>query len=277
MKICILGSTGVLGVALRKALLSKGVDFFVLSHEEVDIENFEELKSILEQEKPTHIINTVAIVGIEPCDEKPLEAFSINTLPSYLISNFCLQRDMTYVYISTHAVFDGTKEDYYYETDKPRPMNIYAGTKLLAEQFVESICDKFYIVRVPTMFGNRENNKKGFTDKVLEWLRSEKDVKVATDKIDTLSFSDDIAEQIVQMILMKYEYGTYHIANEGSCSFYEFVSEVAAILGIKKDIIKALDKDFPSKYYKPLRTPIASVRAPKLRGWKEALRNFLRE
>ena len=39
-----------------------------------------------------------------------------------------------------------------------KPNNIYSGSKYLSEVFVESICKKHYIIRFPTLFGDRKNN-----------------------------------------------------------------------------------------------------------------------
>ena len=52
-----------------------------------------------------------------------------------------------FVYVSTDSVFDGTHGNYS-ETDLPSPLNVYAQTKLLAEQEVLRAHSAALIVRV---------------------------------------------------------------------------------------------------------------------------------
>ena len=50
---------------------------------------------------------------------------------------------------------------------------------------MKSICKKYYIIRFPTLFGERKNNLLGFVDKVIISLENNKDLKIADDKIDS--------------------------------------------------------------------------------------------
>ena len=119
------------------------------------------------------------------------------------LAKICKINNIILVQTSTHAVFDGTKNSSYNEKDIPKPNNIYSGSKYLSEVFVKSICKKNYIIRFPTLFGDRKNNLLGFVDKVIISLKNNKDLKIADDKIDSPTYAKDAAINLIQILIKK--------------------------------------------------------------------------
>lgn len=272
-----LGVMGLLGTAIESICTQQGIDCIGLSHADIEITDFSNLKARLDRERPDVIINTVAIVGIDPCETEPIEAYRVNTLPAYQLAKYCQQRQITFIQVSTHAVFDGESEEPYTEKDLPNPTNIYSATKLMSETLAKNNCTRYYVIRVPSMFGQRRNNREGFTDKVRKWLNSGKPLKIADDKIDSPSYSKDIAEVLIRLIKDKEPYGVYHLANSGKVSLYEFVIEMANLTNKQIEVSRAKDSDFPSLAHKPLRTALVSEKLPPLRGWKQALDEYVNQ
>jgi dTDP-4-dehydrorhamnose reductase len=64
------------------------------------------------------------------------------------LAEACASRNIAFVHISTDAVFDGEKEGYYTEADDPRPLNVYAQTKLEGEKAVLKTNPRAIVVRV---------------------------------------------------------------------------------------------------------------------------------
>jgi dTDP-4-dehydrorhamnose reductase len=277
MKICVLGVTGLLGTAIEKVCNEKNVECIGLSHADVEITDFPALKEMLDRHKPNVIINTAALIGIDPCEKKPLEAFRINTIVPYQLSRYCQERNVVFVQISTPEVFDGESESAYTEDDFPNPINVYGATKLMAEVLVKNSCDKHYIIRPSAMFGERNNDKKGYADKVFEWLDSKEIIKVADDKIDSPSYSTDLAVVLIKIVTDRKPYGIYHLANNGQASLYEFVDETAGLINKQINLSRAKVSDFPVLGRKPLRMAITSKKLPALRGWKDALAEYVHQ
>ena len=144
----------------------------------------------------------------------------------------------------------------------------------MAESLVENYCRRYFIVRLPGMFGNRRNNKFGYADKVYRWINSKKALRVVDDKIDSHSYSLDVAESMLDLIINKQPYDIYHIANEGETSLYDFVIEMANIYNKKINISRAKVNDFPAKAHKSSYAALTSEKLPALRNWKEALSEF---
>jgi len=275
MKIFLIGASGCFGTELKKVCNKKKIELFSLSSSKLNILDYKALYGQIIIEKPDIIVNSAALVGINQCENNHKDAFAVNSVGPLNLAKICNKLKITLVQASTHAVFDGKKENPYDENDIPKPNNVYSGSKYLGELFVSSICEKYYIIRFPTLFGNRSNNLRGFVDKVIEKLSVNEDLKIATDKIDSPTYAKDAAEILLEIILKKKDYGIYHLCNKGNLSYYEFVNKIKAITGSKSKIIQVKDSDFPSDGFKPLKTAITSSKIKKTRSWEEALSEYI--
>lgn len=280
MKIALIGSNGLLGSALKKELSSKNYNVLLLTHDNFDISNITHY-SILIENNIDFVINTAAYLGVEPCEQNPLKAFEINTFSVGLLSRFCNTNKITLIHISTDAVFDG-KSGQYNEIISPEPINYYGLTKYNGEQLVKMLCEKYYIFRLPILFGNRENKGNTFIEKMYNlYLNGTKEFKIADDIISNPSYSNDVAESIINLIEKKYEYGIYHIFNSGGeNSLYDFASEFfnsKEIYDIKIHRAKAKDFSINELGKKPLNTSLISSKISPLRNWKEALKEYCKE
>ncbi len=277
MKILVIGSTGMIGSAFkRNPAEDAGYSFF--SHATLEIKDPAQLAGRLEQERPDYVINTAAYVGVEPCGNNPGEAFVVNTKAVKDLAEICKRLDICLVHFSSDGVFDGRKGDYYTEADTPNPVNMYGMTKYMGDLFVQNICPKYYILRVPILFGLRENRGKIFLEKMYELVRSgRKELRIADDIISCPSFTDDIARGALGIIKAKMPYGLYHLKNEGKASLFEFADRFFNKLGstVKLERAKASDFAAKEKELKPLNTSIRSVKIKHLRFWEEALDDYI--
>ena len=275
MKILLIGASGCFGTELRNICKDKGIKLFHKPSSNLNILDLKNLYNEISTKKPNVVVNAAAIVGINQCEENYNDAFAINSVGPLNLAKICNELKITLVQTSTHVVFDGKKTAPYNEKDIAKPNNVYSGSKYLGELFVSSICKKYYIVRFPTLFGERSNNLKGFVDKVVEKLSSNEDLKIATDKIDSPTYAKDAAAILLEIILKKKRYGIYHLANKGQLSYFKFVKKIKEVMKSKSNIIKAKDSDFPSKGFKPLKTALKSNKIQPGRNWEKALRDYL--
>ena len=129
LNILILGVTGLLGTALEEKCKSKNLNYLGLSHRDVEITDREKLMQILDSERPDVIINTIAMIGIDSCENSPVQAYEVNALAPYWLAKYADRKNITLVQISSVEVFDGMKKQPYVESDLPNPKNIYGLTK----------------------------------------------------------------------------------------------------------------------------------------------------
>lgn len=276
MKILLFGASGCFGTEFLSVAKNFKIKVFSYPSKKLDLVNFKQVQKKIKTLKPNVIINSTAIIGINKCEIEYNKSFEINSVCALNLAKICKKENIILVQTSSHAVFDGKKKSFYNENDKARPNNIYSGTKYLGELFVENICKKYYIIRFPTLFGNRNNNLLGFVDKTLLSLKKDKPLKIADDKIDSPTYARDAAELLIKMIIKKKPYGIYHLANSGKVSYYKFVLYLKKILKSKSKIIPVKDNFFPSKGFKSLKTSMNSVKLKPLRSWKNSLKEYLR-
>lgn len=275
MNILLFGSTGMLGTALEQVCKNRDLNCYSALHKDTDITDPDDLKQAIEKFVPDVIINAAALVGIAQCEYDPQKTFDVNTIAVSYLARLCEEKNIVFVQISSSSVFDGTKNDYYTEDDCVSPTASYSASKYVAECFTKTFCSKHYIIRLPLLFGPRQNRGERFVDMLIGKLQSDEKLEVSIDKIDSPTYTIDAANVILDIVEGAKPFGLYHVANHGKVSLYEFVSQFVKVSSSNLQILKAKDKDFKSPVYTPLALPLKSVKLRPLRSWKDALQEYI--
>jgi len=275
MKVLLLGSTGQVGTAIESHCKKKGIECLGLSRENIEITHPEEVESAIENYCPDVVINSVALQAIDKCVLHAAEAFEINSIAVSHLARICDKKDITLMQLSTHTIFDGTKNDYYTEDDGANPINIYGASKYLGEIFARNLCKKHYIVRIPVVFGSRRAGYYGFVDKVLQWIDEGRELKMTDNNTESFCYNLDVADSLICILLKKMPFGVYHVTNFGKASMYEFVSKIVEIMGVHSRVHRAKDKDFKALGKRPLHTAIKSIKLDPLRAWEDSLSEYI--
>lgn len=281
MNIVVIGANGQLGSDLVSVL--RGGEIIPLTHNDVEISDFNSISRMFEEYRPQIVINTTAFHNVPECEKDDLRAFAVNALgPKFLAQN-CVKNDATLLHISTDYVFDGKKNSPYLEDDLPNPLNVYGISKLTGEYYIKSVVGKYFIVRTAGLYGIHKCRAKGgnFIDSILNLSREGKEIKVVGDQYSTPTYTLDLANQINELIKTD-SYGLFHITNEGSCSWYEFAKAVFEFLNIKADLKEISQKEFYSTVRRPDYSVLENSRLKilgmnKMRHWKDALGDYLLE
>ena len=274
MQILLLGSSGALGTAIETVCKKQNINCIPVDHSDLEATLLNDLMRVVNHTNPDTIINAIGIPRIQTCEDSPIQAFATNTIiPSYL-TRICREKNIILVHPSTNAVFDGLTQRFYIETSEPNPLQDYGISKLAGEHFVRT-WEKHYIFRFPSTYGDRRNSSKGLIDEILSWLEGGKPVKIATDRIDSYTWTMDAAKIVILILTKKLPFGLYHIANDGQTSLFNFVCKIRDTLKLSNTILTAKDADFPCTTLKPLRNPLRSNYLQQLRSWDEALKEYL--
>lgn len=281
MKIVIIGANGQLGSDLVGAL--KDGEVIPLTHDDVEISDFDSVSKMFERYKPEVVVNTAAFHNVPECEKNDLKAFMVNGIgPKYLAQN-CVTYNSVLLHISTDYVFDGKKNTPYSENDIPNPLSVYGITKLIGEYYIKATMERYFIVRTCGLYGIYRCRAKGgnFIDTMLKLSKEQKEIKVVGDEILTPTYTLDLANQINELIKTDL-YGLYHITNEGSCSWYEFAKAIFEFLNIKVELKEIKQSEFPSTVKRPRYSVLENGRLKslginKMRHWKDALQSYLTE
>ena len=109
MRILVIGGNGFLGSHFSKFLSyyrGAGINMFSTSEK---FESEDDLLKINFSEFQA-VIYCSGIINIEKCESNPTEAFWVNSRLPSLIARKLVKTKTKFIYISTDAVFDGTKK-----------------------------------------------------------------------------------------------------------------------------------------------------------------------
>jgi dTDP-4-dehydrorhamnose reductase len=280
VKIVVIGSTGQLGTDLMKAL-GGAHEVTGLTHQSIEVSDYNSCL-ILKQHRPDVVVNTAAFHKTDQCEEEPSKAFSVNALGARNVASVCREIEALNIFVSTDYVFDGSKNRPYTENDVPAPINTYGVSKLAGEFFTRQNT-RHYVVRVASLFGAAGSSGKGgnFVETMIAKAVKKEPISVVDDMWMSPTYTIDAASMIGNMILAKTPYGVYHAANRGYCTWFEFAKEILKLTGFDSSLTPAKTTQSPGRANRPKFSALRSTKLSKyglrMRGWREALHDYLLE
>jgi len=277
MKVAVIGAGGQLGSDLMKVL----GDPVPLSHGDIEVVDPESCE-ILREISPDAIINTAAFHRTDECEDLPERAFSVNAMGALNLARMATSIGAINVFVSTDYVFSG-ESGHYFEEDPVRPVNVYGASKLAGEILTRAYSSRHYIVRVSSLFGSAGVSGKGgnFVEKMIANRECKGRLKVVDDMIMSPTYTLDAAEALRKMLDSGLRFGTYHLCNRGSCSWFEFAQAIFDILGETKEIASVDSSHYPTKARRPTDSSMSGHKLREsgiiMRGWREALESYLIE
>ena len=223
MKILVIGSNGQLGKCLQDQNFRKKYSVKFANKNDVDVENFSQLKNTLLKNKPHILINASGYTAVDKAETEIDQAYSINHLAVKNMAEICKQIDCILIHISTDYVFDGKSKTPYLEDDITNPQSVYGMSKLKGEQaIIDSSC-KFFILRTSWVYSEYGNN---FLKTILKIGKNLDSVSIVSDQIGCPTYGQDLASGILSIINHSYlggkSYGIYHFTGNEICSWYDF-------------------------------------------------------
>lgn len=277
MRVLVTGVKGQLGYDVVKDLEKRGHQPIGVDREEMDLMDNDAIRTFIMDLKPEAIIHCAAYTAVDKAEEEVEICYQINAESVKVISECAKELNVKLIYISTDYVFDGTKEGEYVETDLPNPINVYGASKLKGEQYVQSLLEKYYIVRISWVFGVNGNN----FIKTMRRLGSERDeLNIINDQVGSPTYTAHLAPLLVDMMETD-KYGIYHATNEETCSWYEFANEIFKQSGIEVKTNPITTDQYPTAAKRPMNSRMSKTKLKAngfnlLPTWQEALAHYLK-
>ncbi len=282
MKIIVTGVRGQLGYDCVRELKERGYkNILALDKSELDITDEIAVHKIINEYKPDIIMHNAAWTAVDKAETCPDLVRNVNALGTKYIADSCKEVGAKLVYISTDYVFEGigTKE---YEVNDPKlGLSVYGKTKSEGEDFVTSILNKYFIVRISWVFGINGNN---FVKTMLKLANSgKKELNVVCDQVGSVTYTYDLSKLLCDMIETD-KYGIYHATNEGIISWYDFAVEIFKEAGINMIVNPVTTEEYsklvPNQAKRPLNSRMSKKSLDeagfkRLPDWRDALKRYL--
>ncbi|MBP6091632.1 MAG: SDR family oxidoreductase [Crocinitomicaceae bacterium] len=240
MRILITGSNGLLGQKIVNQLNHSKVDFLAtskgenrnsnchaLNYVEMDIANQQEVETVFEKFKPTHVIHTAAMTNVDQCEQNPIECNRVNFEAVQLLMDASLKVNAHFQLLSTDFVFDGEKGNYS-ENDTVNPLSVYAHSKVNAENYLlQSDFTNWSIVRTIIVYGTAENlSRNNIVYWAKEALENGQKLAIIDDQFRAPTWADDLAWACIRICSLNKK-GIYHISGPETFSIFEIVQKIA--------------------------------------------------
>lgn len=276
MKVLVTGANGQLGYDVVKELQKQNIECYGASRQDFDIVDFEATENFIKNYMPDAVIHCAAYTAVDKAEDEQGLCYLVNASATENIAEICKKINAKMLYISTDYVFDGTKDDFYEVDDKPNPINVYGKTKLLGEQAVQRILNKYFIVRISWVFGEHGNN---FVKTMLRLGKERKEINVVADQYGSPTYTADLAALLVEMIKTD-KYGIYHATNEGVCTWAEFAEEIFKIAKLDVKVNHITTAEYPTKAKRPLNSRLSknSLKINSLKqlnNWQNVVKYFI--
>ena len=275
MKALIVGGKGLLGTNIAP-LFQQNFDLTICDIDTWDITDRESGKSHIEKYRPDVLINLAAITDVDGCEDKRELAEKVNADGAGIVADLCREHNVRFVHISTDYVFDGKKTVPYKENDPTNPMSVYGTTKLLGERAVFENNPSSLIIRAQWLYGKGGEN---FITKVVKIAQQSGTLRVVNDQRGSPTYTKDLAEPLIALI-EKGKSGIYHLANSGSCTWFDFAREIFTLLKMDVSITPISSAELERKAPRPSYSVFDMWKFQKdtglkMRPWQEALREYL--
>ena len=278
MRILVTGVSGQLGYDVERELDQRGIEHLGTSSRELDITDREAVERLMERYRPDAVIHCAAYTKVDLAEDEPERCWAVNADGTRNVAAACRKTGAKLLYISTDYVFPGTGERSYETGDPTGPVNTYGRSKLAGELAVQSLLEKYFIVRISWVFGKNGNN---FVKTMLRLAETKAELSVVCDQIGSPTYTADLAPLLCDMVQTE-RYGVYHATNEGTCAWSEFAEAIFELEGRQVAVHPIPTSAYPTKAARPLNSRLSkeSLRDngfQALPEWKDALARYLKE
>jgi dTDP-4-dehydrorhamnose reductase len=259
-RLVILGKGGQLGQAFCRLLDGLARPYVAYGKDEV---NFLHLASL---EFPLHgvraVINCSAYTNVDGAEADETIATRINGEAVGVLALRCRQAKIPLVHFSTDYVFDG-KASRPYTNDHPvAPLNAYGRSKARGETLLRESGADHLLIRTSWVYAPWGNN---FVLTMARLMRGKPEIKVVSDQQGRPTHVNGLAERTL-VLLEGGHRGVFHLTDGGQCTWFEFASEIAAVMGSNCRLIPCTTAEFPRPAARPAYSVLDTSRADELLG-----------
>jgi dTDP-4-dehydrorhamnose reductase len=276
MRVMITGAKGMLGNDLLQQL-SKHHEVHGFDINDIDITR-KEVAGFISEREPEFVFHLASYTDVDGAEEDAERAHMVNVVGTGNVAHACKVVDIPLLFASTDYVFDGMKSGAYVEEDEPHPINVYGKTKHEAEKVITETLDKWFIVRTSWLFGIHGKN---FVDTIQRLAMEKNHLEVVDDQRGAPTYTRDLARAL-ELFIGASGYGIYHVANKGSCTWFDFAREIIFLTGSTAEVHPVPTEKVKRKAKRPSNSVLDTERFEavfdyRMPTWQNGLKRYLEE
>jgi dTDP-4-dehydrorhamnose reductase len=261
----------------------KGFTTVALDRTQLDVTDVDAVVHAIEAAQPDVVVNAAAYTAVDTAETEPELAMRVNAEGAAHIATAATLLGASVIQISTDYVFDGSATVPYRPDDHVHPIGAYGESKLAGEAAVRAISPQHAIIRTSWVFSHRGRN---FVRAMLG-RSGDKELRIVGDQRGRPTSAADLADALLAVASAMTEdralCGTWHFANAGATTWYDFARAIFETSGTGSPQVTAIvTSDYPTRARRP-RFSVLDTSSFELqfsltpRPWHDALRDTLRQ
>ncbi len=231
----VVGAAGMLGRDMVAAASDAGHAVRGVDRDTVDITDPESVDATLQADRYDVVVNCAAWTAVDAAESEEASAFAVNAVGPALLARAARRTGSRLVHVSTDYVFGGDAGSPYAESTPPSPRGAYGRTKAAGEWAVRAEQPDHLVVRTAWLYGA---GGRCFP-KTMARLAAERDeITVVDDQVGQPTWTVDLADLVVRLVLAQAPAGTYHGTSSGATTWYEFARTVVGSAGYSPEKVR---------------------------------------
>lgn len=282
-QILVTGANGQLGSELRELSRQHPLfSFTFIDIGELDLLNEPATREFFLKDRFDFIINCAAYTAVDRAETEKQICQQVNAGAVRLLATLAKENRSRLIHISTDYVFDGEFNQPIDESARPNPLSVYGITKLEGEQHVQQILGDAYIIRTAWVYSTFGKN---FVKTIAGLAKARPELTVIADQFGSPTYARDLAVAIMAIVNSISESrtdqpGTYHFANEGAITWYDFAVFINEHFGFPCNVKPIKTSEYKTAAVRPKFSVLDKTKIKKTFGidiphWSRSLKECL--
>jgi dTDP-4-dehydrorhamnose reductase len=197
-----------------------------------------QIAQLFHEVRPQAVIHTAALADIDFCQTHPEAARAGNVDFTHTVADLCADTGARLVFCSTDTIFDGEHAPYS-EDAPPGPVNLYAQTKVEAEQLVARLGSQAVIARLSLVVGlPLLGAGNSFLVRMIAALKDGKAVSMPAQEVRTPVDVITVGRALLELAAGSH-HGIFHLAGHSRVTRLEMAQQIARRFGLPQHLVVA--------------------------------------
>jgi len=283
-RVLVCGAGGQLGRELQRVTWPAQFEIRPIALEQLDITDEAAVATLVAELRPHVIVNAAAYTAVDRAEDEPATAFAVNAAAVGNLVRAAERCGARLLHVSTDYVFDGTKTDWYVESDPVAPLGVYGSSKAEGERLALQY-EGSTVLRTAWLFGALGQN---FVTTMLRLARERPTIGVVADQHGCPTAAKDIAVALVSVAQAcldgTIDGGLFHLTSPVPATWHEFAAAIfeASRHGFRGEFRKLTTAEYPTRARRPANSRLDSSLIEKKLGirlpdWHDSVVDVVRE